>query len=121
MSEAFAAALARGREARRAVENCMCLDDEGLSVLPCSCSTWAAEALGDILNAAPRWIPCSERMPEPGVEVLVVRRSSPEFAPSMYLSAHHPGRGYYVWQSAEIDFEADEVPCWMPLPPLPEA
>jgi len=88
------------------------MDDEGMEALE------LAEIA--IEESRPKWIPCSERMPEPEVEVLVVRRSSPDFAASLYLSAYYPSRGYYVWRSAEIDFEADEVSHWMPLPPLPE-
>lgn len=91
-----------------------------------SCAHWpngSCLTSGDVCAACegrlPVWIPCSERMPEPGAEVLVARRSTPEFALSLYISTYHPGRGYYVWQSAEIDFEAEEVSHWMPLPAPP--
>ncbi len=94
-----------------------------------SCTYWCSGSCltnGDICAACaarlPVWIPCSERMPEPGVEVLVVRRDAQyDIGPTLYLGTHDPKGGYHIWRTAVLDLEADEVPCWMPLPPLPEA
>lgn len=67
------------------------------------------------------WISTAERMPDPGVEVLIVR-SEPEYdaGPTPYVGQYDPSGGYYVWRTSEIDLEADAVVAWMPIPgPLP--
>lgn len=91
-----------------------------------SCTHWppgvSCLESGDICAACrerlPVWIPCSERMPEAGAEALIVSAPTPDCFAAVYLSRrYHPKER--LWECDGIDFEADEVSHWMPLPELP--
>lgn len=64
--------------------------------------------------AVNRWIPCSERLPETGVDVIVYWQGS------LIKIAHlmHD----YLWETSdgEYDLPAKDVTHWMPLPEPPE-
>jgi hypothetical protein len=63
-----------------------------------------------LLASAPKWIPCSERMPDAEIEVLAF------IGPEMYLAEYEPDGWYAVWTFAPLD----GVTHWMPLPAEPE-
>ena len=71
--------------------------------------------LDDWINGLPsvqpeqRWIPCSERMPEDRVNVLVCRTNGDEFI------AHHFETGFVTILEPFL-LEDDTVAAWMPLP-----
>ena len=65
------------------------------------------------MNGLPRWIPCSERMPEDRVNVLVCRTNGDEFI------AHHIETGFVTILEPFL-LEDDTVAAWMPLPKPPE-
>ena len=82
----------------------------------------------DALKAAHNWIKTSERMPEPETVVLIV--CTHDFADGEICTAkcYLSVRGSLVWEyydtetgEAGKDIADKWVPCWMPLPDMPEA
>jgi hypothetical protein len=76
------------------------------------------EEIKKMLRDAPavnRWIPCSERLPYIGVDVIVYVRTWRE---------HKVQFGYRyseeTWSVANIGVPNDEIKFWMPLPEPPE-
>ena len=72
------------------------------------------------MREADRWVPCSERMPEDGQEVFVMRRGLCNYM-RFFRSRHgRPDRfelgGTYWWMRYDGD---DEVTHWRPPPPPP--
>ena len=63
-----------------------------------------------------RWIPVSERLPEPFVPVLV---QMPGEAPSPTVREGSISRDG-IWHSALYHREPDEITHWMPLPEPPK-
>lgn len=79
-----------------------------------------AEQIADHLLAngvtVQKWIPVTERLPEPFVSVLVQMPGEKPF-PTVregFLSSNG------IWHSALYDREPDEVTHWMPMPQPPE-
>lgn len=71
------------------------------------------------VDAEPRWIPCSERLPEDGRQVLVYARSV-HFALAKYEEMREAD-GTYKKQWVTFDawkpfYKIKEVIAWMPLP-----
>lgn len=60
-------------------------------------------------SAQPGWIPCSERLPNPGETVLVTHKSGVSFA-------WHNGK-YWERGASTNHREMRTVVAWMPLPP----
>lgn len=75
------------------------------------------------MDAAPpeqRWIPCSERLPEPNLSVLVQLNDGfvdPIQIMTLNISKSE-GDFFCFWRTQEmgIDFDMDDVVAWMPLP-----
>ena len=67
------------------------------------------------INAAPRWIPCEERLPEPNVAVLGY---APEFN-NIFAVYYDSICGWMIWSPAyDEPFPScqGEIVAWMPLP-----
>lgn len=62
-----------------------------------------------------RWIPCSERMPEPGKRVLATDGG---FVGEMYINKRGQWQRYNV--ANHEDLMALDILWWMPLPEPPE-
>lgn len=70
-------------------------------------------AFQDLPSAEPRWIPCSERLPESGVPVLI---SHVGFVTEDFLDIDELLGGAYFWNSGiSLDEELKNL-AWMPLP-----
>lgn len=73
-------------------------------------------------RAADAWIPCSERMPEPGVPVLIIGNAWPSaVVASLVLDARDGSPS--CWSDSDGDgsvFYLDDVTHWRPLPSPPE-
>lgn len=64
-------------------------------------------------DAKPRWIPCSERLPESGVYVLI---SHVGYVTEDYLDIDELIGGVYFWNSGiSLNEELNNL-AWMPLP-----
>jgi hypothetical protein len=67
------------------------------------------DAIAAACELTPRWIPVSERLPEPGVRVLVFRAMSEPYSVTAAILRH------------EGDVASDrDTTHWMPLPEPPE-
>lgn len=70
--------------------------------------------------AAPRWIPCSKKLPELNRSVLV--QLSDDFVDPIQIMTLNiskcEGDFFYFWKTQEmgINFEMGDVVAWMPLP-----
>ena len=64
-----------------------------------------------------RWIPCSERLPEYGLDVLVYTKSWEE-----HIQVAHIQYDGIMWElsDGEFYFSQSDVSHWMPLPEPPE-
>ena len=61
------------------------------------------------LPSAPRWIPVSEKPPEPGEEVFVYLWGNVPYLAWVY--------GEPQWETEHFSLDADDAPkAWMPLP-----
>ena len=87
------------------------------------------EAIEAALDAAPPWIKCSERMPEPGVEVLVWM-AAPVVTGGIQVATDTWDEQYespVSWSSATIPIgmgwdsgtDWEDITHWMPLPAAP--
>ena len=78
---------------------------------PLNVLTEVRDRLKALPSAQPeqRWIPCSERLPEDRVNVLVCRTNGDEFI------AHHIETGFVTILEPFL-LEDDTVAAWMPLP-----
>lgn len=80
----------------------------------------AADAIEDLQAAVPRWIPVTERLPEPGVPCLCWCKSGTygqiRWYGLYYLTSHR------TWAIYDNDYENQEVTHWMyrPEPPKEE-
>lgn len=65
-----------------------------------------------------RWIPCSERLPEYGVDVLVYSKSWED-----HIQVAHIQYDGIMWElsDGEFYFSQSDVTHWMPLPEPPES
>ena len=74
------------------------------------CRDTAEEILEGLpsMESEPKWIPCSERMPEEGQECLVYDKAV-GFRVDTYMGRGNP----YNWELFVRDYEA-----WMPIPKL---
>lgn len=70
-------------------------------------------AIIDDANAINRWIPCIERLPETGVDVIV-------YWQGLLIKIAHLMHDY-LWETSdgEYDLPAKDVTHWMPLPEPP--
>lgn len=71
-------------------------------------------------SAQPRWIPCSERLPEPDRSVLVQLRvdyADPIQIMTLNISKCE-GEFSCLWKTQEMSiyFDMEDVVAWMPLP-----
>lgn len=75
----------------------------------------ATAALAEIINApsASRWIPCSERLPEVGIPVLIYDKHHKAFFVAK-LDEDYFGFSSNMWHHPA------DVPFWMPLPEAPK-
>lgn len=85
---------------------------------------WVNDCIDDIENAPAvnRWIPCSERLPEPNETVLYVWRSKNGNV-SVLHGWHFENRVENAWHQSGIGMSRpnEEVTHWMPLPEPPES
>ena len=77
------------------------------------------DAIETVLDALPRWIPCSERLPKDNRQVLVYARSV-HYALAKYDEMRNAD-GTYTKQWVTFDawkplYTIKEVIAWMPLP-----
>jgi hypothetical protein len=61
--------------------------------------------------AVPQWIPCSERLPEPYISVLVCEEDK-----SIHLCRYHDRCNRFYYDGSDWDIKLSEVIAWMPLP-----
>ena len=75
--------------------------------------SWYADMLEKLPSTQPeqRWIPCSERLPEIGLTVLMQNTGGWMFVATYAVT---PKRKY--WVVLEHDYALDEAIAWMPLP-----
>lgn len=72
------------------------------------------------LSASPRWIPVTERLPEPYTEVLAFVNDGSKYCE--VLNYDTPGDGTYTLQFYRTDYDGyptiytENVTAWMPLP-----
>ena len=70
----------------------------------------------------PRWIPCSERLPEDDSIVLVYYNDPREEVLCLWLGWHEMDNVWYIDGNAHSSEYGNEVIAWMPLPaPYTEA
>ena len=87
---------------------------EALSVLKIYDNQWLREAIDmaiEALSADTEWIPCSERLPEEGVNVLLCIKDWESQKTKMVVSLR---RDYNYWDGLGRDIRGDIA--WMPLP-----
>ena len=66
-------------------------------------------------DAAPRWVRCEERLPEPNTDIVFVAKYSDTYETDIgSMSKDGKWWGYEVWHQNK------NVICWMPLPELPK-
>lgn len=81
--------------------------EEGIEVGDRSAYTRTRKKMCE-LPPAQQWIPCSERLPEPGEEVFVYLWDEPYIA-----SVNSDGQ----WETEHFYLDPDDAPkAWMPLP-----
>lgn len=68
----------------------------------------------ELVPDEPRWIPCSEMLPEKHVEVLAYSPYWGKIVVAMW------GGEYWLEQWTDDDLEQSEITHWMPLPEPPE-
>lgn len=68
----------------------------------------------ELVPDEPRWIPCSERMPEKHVEVLAYSPFWGKIIVALW------GGEFWLEQWTDDDLEQSEITHWMPLPEPPE-
>lgn len=75
--------------------------------------TWDTEAYMavNMLPAAQQWIPCSDRLPEEGIEVLITTEGN-----QVYISEYEMIDGRPFWYDFFEYVTIREVIAWMPLP-----
>lgn len=80
---------------------------------------WVNDCIDDIENAPAvnRWIPCSERFPEVGIDVLIFFPNWKE-NPIQVACLMYDGLAWDI--CGEFNPAKDKVTHWMPLPNIPE-
>ena len=73
---------------------------------------WNARPIEDALKSAFRWIPVSEKLPEPGRPVLVLDAT---VTPPQFAMAEHGD-----WPLLTTDTFGMTITHWAAMPPLPE-
>jgi len=68
------------------------------------------------LEAAQRWIPVSERLPEVNEDVFTVVYDTNDGSTSVSALKHHGDGVWFIWDKGYY-----VVTHWMPMPKLPEA
>jgi hypothetical protein len=68
----------------------------------------------ELVPDEPKWIPCSERLPEKHVEVLAYSPYWGKIVVAMW------GGEFWLEQWTDDDLEQSEITHWMPLPEPPE-
>ncbi len=73
------------------------------------------DAIDTVLDALPRWIPCSKRLPEEDVDVLCKTFSEARLVASYGIL--NPWDTEKGWITAEFNrFSKEMVKAWMPIP-----
>ncbi len=85
-----------------------------------SCPRWNKVIRKTLEDAGRQWIPCSERLPELNLNVLVQLKD--DFVDPIQIMTLNisklEGDFFCFWRTQEmgIDFDMDDVVAWMPLP-----
>ncbi len=86
-------------------------------------NNWNTRPIEDALNAriaeleaAQRWIPVSERLPEVNEDVFTVVYDTNDGSTSVSALKHHGDGVWFIWDKGYY-----VVTHWMPMPKLPEA
>lgn len=90
----------RGELLKTLYEDCKCMNSHFLAAV-------------NLAPAVNRWIPCSERMPEVGIPVLIYDKHHKAFFVAK-LDEDYFGFSSNMWHHPA------DVPFWMPLPETPK-
>ena len=82
------------------------------------------DVLRDMPSAQPRWIPCSERLPEAGKRtdcLVTVRHKNPEYKEKDVCYGEYDARNIdspalWRFETERSEYDALYVTAWMPLP-----
>ena len=85
----------------------------------CNLTVGLAAALMPEIEAASKWIPCSERMPESrAVVIFTVNRGYPFVCVGYRINSERDGLKLQRWfcKLSKLNFSNYDVTAWMPMP-----